>query len=292
MKRLLKQTTARIDYLFQNKGEITGLATGISDLDKKTSGLQGGELIILAARPSMGKTALALNFVQNALFTQDSPVIVFSLEMPATQLMMRLYSSVGSICQGKLRNGKLDESDWPKLELAARRLKDRPLFIDETGNLTCADVRSKVKQVASTNGSPALVMIDYLQLMRGNNQSSREQQVSEISRTLKAIAKDFNCPVVALSQLNRGVESRPNKRPMNSDLRESGAIEQDADLILFIYRDEYYNPETKDKGIAELIIGKQRNGELGVCLAAYEGRYTRFQNPPVMQGRDVGDGYF
>lgn len=276
---LLKQTVEKIDTLFRSDSDITGLATGIGDLDQKTSGWQNGELIILAARPSMGKTALALNFVESAVLNQDKPVLVFSLEMPADSLVMRMLSSVGKIDQGRIRNGKLTEEDWPKLEVAARKLKDRKLFIDDTAGLSPAEVRARTRRIVREHGDPAMIMIDYLQLMQiAGSTEGRTQEISEISRSLKALAKEYNCPVIALSQLNRGVEQRPNKRPMNSDLRESGAIEQDADVILFIYRDEYYNEESPDKGIAELIIGKQRNGEIGTCRAAFVGKFTRFDD--------------
>ena len=276
---LLKKTVTKIDALFRSESDITGVSTGLNELNEKTSGWQRGELIILAARPSMGKTALALNFVEAAIETVDAPVLVFSLEMPADSLIMRMLSSVGRIDQGRIRNGKLNEEDWPKLESAARRLKDKKLFIDDTAGLTPTDLRARTRRIAREHGEPGLIMVDYLQLMHvSGSTDGRTQEISEISRSLKALAKEYNCPVIALSQLNRGVEQRPNKRPMNSDLRESGAIEQDADVILFIYRDEYYNEESPEKGIAELIIGKQRNGEIGTCRAAFVGKYTRFDN--------------
>ncbi|MDZ7923097.1 MAG: replicative DNA helicase [Marinagarivorans sp.] len=276
---LLKTAVAKIDLLFRSDSDITGLPSGITDLDQRTSGWQPGELIILAARPSMGKTALALNFVEASVMTQAKPTLIFSMEMPADALVMRMLSSIGRIDQGRIRNGKLLEEDWPKLEAAARKLKDKLLFIDDTAGLTPSDVRARVKRIVREYGNPGLIMLDYLQLMHvAGNTDGRTQEISEISRSLKALAKEYNCPVIALSQLNRSVESRPNKRPMNSDLRESGAIEQDADVILFIYRDEYYNEESPDKGIAELIIGKQRNGEIGTCRAAFVGKYTRFEN--------------
>jgi len=275
---LLKKTVDKIDELFRSDSEITGLSTGLTELDEKTSGWQNGELIVLAARPSMGKTALALNFVESAILAQDRPALVFSLEMPSDSLIMRMLSSMGRIDQGRLRNGKLTEEDWPKLEVAARKLKDKKLFIDDTAGLTPNEVRARVRRIAREHGDPAVIMVDYLQLMHVGGAEGRTQEISEISRSMKALAKEYNCPVICLSQLNRGVEQRPNKRPMNSDLRESGAIEQDADVILFIYRDEYYNEESPDKGIAELIIGKQRNGEIGTCRAAFVGKFTRFDN--------------
>ncbi|MFL0810411.1 MAG: replicative DNA helicase [Agarilytica sp.] len=276
---LLKKTVEKIDLLFRSDSDITGLSTGIGELDEKTSGWQSGELIILAARPSMGKTALALNFIEAAILTQQKPALVFSMEMPSDSLVMRMLSSLGRIDQGRLRNGQLTEEDWPKLEVAARKMKDKQLFIDDTAGLTPNEIRARVRRIVREHGNPGVIMIDYLQLMHvGGASEGRTQEISEISRSLKALAKEYDCPVIALSQLNRGVEQRPNKRPMNSDLRESGAIEQDADVILFIYRDEYYNEDSPDKGIAELIIGKQRNGEIGTCRAAFVGKFTRFDN--------------
>ena len=305
---LLKSTVERIDELFKSDSDITGLSTGLEELDKRTSGWQPGEMVILAARPSMGKTALALNFVESAIFTDDKPALVFSMEMPADSLIMRMLSSVGRIDQGKIRNGTLTEEDWPKLSSAVAKMKDKPLFIDDTPGLTPQEVRARVKRVVrgyqmelqqkhpeldaeelESRSKPSVVMIDYLQLMQVAGKSEgRTQEISEISRSLKALAKEYSCPVIALSQLNRGVEQRPNKRPMNSDLRESGAIEQDADVILFIYRDEYYNEDSSDKGIAELIIGKQRNGEVGTSKAAFVGKFTRFENlaPEYYQDAD------
>lgn len=276
---LLKATVQRIDELFRSGSDITGVASGLTDLDQRTSGWQPGELIILAARPSMGKTALALNFVESAMFTQSRPVFVFSMEMPSAALIMRMMSSIGRIDQTKMRNGKLTEEDWPKLSSAVAKMKDKLLFIDDTPGLNPQEMRARVKRITREHGNPGLIMVDYLQLMQvAGTSEGRTQEISEISRSLKAMAKEYDCPVIALSQLNRGVEGRPNKRPMNSDLRESGAIEQDADVILFIYRDEYYHEDSPDKGIAELIIGKQRNGEIGTCRAAFIGKYTRFDN--------------
>ncbi len=279
MDGLLKSTIERIDALFRSKNDITGISSGLTDLDERTSGWQGGELIILAARPSMGKTALALNFVEAAMFTQEKPVLVFSMEMPSESLVMRMLSSTGRIDQGKIRNGQLTEEDWPKLTAAVQKLKGAPLFIDDTPALSPQDMRARIRRTSREHGEPGLIMVDYLQLMQiVGSSEGRTQEISEISRSLKAMAKEYNCPVIALSQLNRGVEQRPNKRPMNSDLRESGAIEQDADVILFIYRDEYYNEDSPEKGVAELIIGKQRNGEIGTSRAAFVGKYTRFEN--------------
>ncbi|MBR9910762.1 MAG: replicative DNA helicase [Gammaproteobacteria bacterium] len=295
---LLKISVEKIDQRFRSGSDLTGLSSGLTDLDERTSGWQPGELIILAARPSMGKTALALNFVEAAIMTQSKPALVFSMEMPADALVMRMLSSLGRIEANKLRNGSLTEEDWPKLSTAVAKLKDKPLYIDDTPGLTPQEVRARVKRVTRTHlmelqqknpeltqeeleerSRPGMIMLDYLQLMQVSGRSEgRTQEISEISRSLKALAKEYSCPVIALSQLNRGVEQRPNKRPMNSDLRESGAIEQDADVILFIYRDEYYNEESQDKGVAELIVGKQRNGEVGTSKAAFVGKFTRFEN--------------
>ena len=286
MDSLLKSTIERIKHLFESGSDITGLPSGLADLDKRTSGWQNGEMIIVAARPSMGKTALALNFVESAVFAQTRPVLVFSMEMPADALVMRMLSSIGKIDQGKMRNGQLTSEDWPKLTAAVNKLKGGKLFIDDTPALTPQDMRARIRRSAREHGNPGLIMVDYLQLMQTAGASEgRTQEISEISRSLKAMAKEYDCPVIALSQLNRSVEQRPNKRPMNSDLRESGAIEQDADVILFIYRDEYYNEDSQDKGIAELILGKQRNGEVGTSRAAFVGKYTRFENlaPDYMQ---------
>ncbi|WP_036186822.1 replicative DNA helicase [Marinimicrobium agarilyticum] len=286
LNELLKSTVQRIDELFRSGSDLTGVSSGLEDLDKRTSGWQPGELIILAARPSMGKTALALNFVESSIFTQSRPTLVFSMEMPSASLVMRMMSSIGRIDQGKIRNGKLTEEDWPKLSAAVSKLKDKLLFIDDTPGLSPTEMRARVRRISREHGNPGMIMVDYLQLMQLSGPSEgRTQEVSEISRSLKAMAKEFDCPVIALSQLNRGVEQRPNKRPMNSDLRESGSIEQDADVILFIYRDEYYNEDSPDKGVAELIVGKQRNGEVGTSRAAFIGKYTRFENlaPEYMQ---------
>jgi replicative DNA helicase len=220
-----------------------------------------------------------MNLVEHAALHQERPVLVFSMEMPAEQLIMRMLSSIGRINQSKVRNGKLDQEDWPKLSGAVGKLKDVPLYIDDTPALTPTELRSRARRVVREHGDLAMVMIDYLQLMQvAGSSEGRTAEISEISRNLKAIAKEFGCPVVALSQLNRSLEQRPNKRPVNSDLRESGAIEQDADVILFIYRDEVYNEDSPDKGVAELIIGKQRNGPIGTVRLAFIGEYTRFEN--------------
>ncbi|WP_372747283.1 replicative DNA helicase [Litorivivens sp.] len=277
---LLSTAVDRIDELFRSDAALTGLSTGFNELDDMTSGLQKSDLIIVAARPSMGKTTFAMNLVEHAVLNDDRPTLVFSMEMPAEQLMMRMLSSVGRIDQTRVRTGKLDQEDWPKLSAAVNKLKDRPLFIDDTAALTPTEVRSRARKIAREHGDLGMIMLDYLQLMQvaGRAGEGRTAEISEISRSLKGIAKEFNCPVVALSQLNRALEQRPNKRPVNSDLRESGAIEQDADVIMFIYRDEVYNEETDQKGVAEIIIGKQRNGPIGTARLAFIGKYTRFDN--------------
>lgn len=302
---LLKGALNRIEELFHSGGEITGLSTGYVDLDRLTSGLQPADLVIVAGRPSMGKTSFAMNLVEHAALSQkaaqadtgpdaqedagqdnptktrkkQSPVLVFSMEMPAEQLVMRMLSSIGRINQTRVRNGKLEQEDWPRLSAAIGKLKDAPLFIDDTPALTPTELRSRARRIAREHGDLAMIMVDYLQLMQiSGSKEGRTAEISEISRNLKAIAKEFGCPMVALSQLNRSLEQRPNKRPVNSDLRESGAIEQDADVIMFIYRDEVYNEDSPDKGVAELIIGKQRNGPIGTCRLAFIGEYTRFEN--------------
>ena len=277
---LLKRALDRIDELFNSGGDITGITTGFKDLDGMTSGLQKSDLVIVAGRPSMGKTSFAMNLVENAVMAQKKPILVFSMEMPADQLIIRMLSSIGRIDQTRIRNGKLEQEDWPKLTTAVNKLRDVPLYIDDTPALTPTEVRSRVRKVVrENNGELGMVMIDYLQLMQvAGSSEGRTAEISEISRSLKAIAKEFECPMVALSQLNRSLEQRPNKRPVNSDLRESGAIEQDADVIMFIYRDEVYNEDSPDKGVAEIIIGKQRNGPIGSCRLAFIGQYTRFEN--------------
>ncbi len=277
---LLKEAVNKIDELFNSTEAITGLTTGFKELDEMTSGLQKSDLVIVAARPSMGKTTFAMNLVENALLAKgDLPMLVFSMEMPASQLMIRMLSSVGKIDQTRMRSGRLENDDWPKLGAAVEKLKEKLLFIDDTAALTPTEVRSRARKVMREHGQIGMIMIDYLQLMRvAGSSEGRTAEISEISRSLKGIAKEFDCPVVALSQLNRALEQRPNKRPVNSDLRESGAIEQDADVIMFIYRDEVYNEETEHKGVAEIIIGKQRNGPIGTARLAFIGKHTRFEN--------------
>ena len=267
-----------IEELYNSGSDLTGLATGYKDLDRKTAGLQRSDLIIIAGRPSMGKTSFAMNIVEYAALHQKKPILVFSMEMPANQLMLRMLSSVGKIDQTLLRTGKLSKADWERLKNAVSKIKEMPLLIDDTAALSPAEIRSRVRRAVRTHGDLGMIMVDYLQLMRvAGFTEGRTAEFSEISRELKVIAREFECPLLALSQLNRGVEQRPNKRPHNADLRESGALEQDADVIMFIYRDEVYNEGSADKGVAEVIIGKQRNGPTGTCRLAFVGRYTRFE---------------
>ena len=292
MSDLLTKAVDRIDELFNLKGEMTGLSTGFRDLDEMTSGLQPSDLVIIAGRPSMGKTTFAMNLVEHAVISSDKPVMVFSMEMPAESLMLRMLSSLGRIDQTRVRSGQLEDEDWPRLTSAVNLLKDKQLFIDDTAALSPNEMRSRLRRVVREHGNMALIMIDYLQLMQIPGFSeNRTGEISEISRSLKGLAKEFNCPVVALSQLNRSLEQRPNKRPVMSDLRESGAIEQYADVIAFVYRDEVYNPDNPDnQGIAELIIGKQRNGPIGTVHMAFIGKYTRFEDlAPDSYGEAFGD---
>jgi replicative DNA helicase len=279
VNELLRRSMARIDELFATNTRITGLSTGYIDLDDRTSGMQRSDLIIIAGRPSMGKTAFAMNLVEHAVLKQDQPVLVFSMEMPAESLIVRMLSSIGKIDQQRLRNGQLLPEDWPRLTAAVTALKDRPLFIDDTPALSPGEMRARARRIKREHGDLALIMVDYLQLMQvPGSTEGRVNEVSEISRNLKAAAKEFNCPMVALSQLNRSLEQRPNKRPVMSDLRESGSIEQDADVIAFIYRDEVYHEDSADKGVAEIIIGKQRNGPIGTVRLAFQREFTRFEN--------------
>jgi replicative DNA helicase len=286
---LLRRAVDRIDELYDSASAITGLSTGFIDLDERTSGLQRSDLVIVAGRPSMGKTAFAMNLVEHAVLKQEKPVLVFSMEMPAESLIVRMLSSIGRIDQHRLRNGQLHEDDWPRLTSAVAALKDRPLFIDDTPALSPGELRSRARRLKREHGDIAMIMVDYLQLMQiPGSAEGRTAEVSEISRNLKAVAKEFKCPMVALSQLNRSLEQRPNKRPVMSDLRESGGIEQDADVIAFIYRDEVYHEETPDKGVAEIIIGKQRNGPIGTVRLTFLKEFTRFEN---LARADYGSGY-
>lgn len=276
---LLSKATERIDTLYHSDSNITGLATGFGDLDELTSGLQGGDLIIVAGRPSMGKTTLAMNIAEHASIKGTKPVLVFSMEMPGESLAMRMMSSLGRIDQHKVRTGKLQKDDWPRLSSAVSMLSEAQLFIDDTPSLSPAEVRARARRLAKMKGQLGLIVIDYLQLMQVPGfREGRTSEITEISRSLKALAKELNVPVLALSQLNRSLEQRGDRRPMMSDLRESGAIEQDADVIVFIYRDEVYHEDSPDKGSAEIIIAKQRNGPIGKVRLTFLGQYTRFEN--------------
>ena len=280
----------RLDFLSKMGNPITGVATGFDDLDRQTAGFQVGDLVIIAARPSMGKTALMVNMAEHAVMSSEArapgvaadaanAVLIFSMEQPADQLVMRMMSSLGRIDQTLMRTGELQSRDWDCFNSARSLLKDKPLYIDDTPALTPNDLRTRARRVAAEAGGLKMVMVDYLQLMRSSaKHENRTNEIADISRSLKAIAKELKCPVVACSQLNRSLESRTDKRPYMSDLRESGAIEQDADVILFIYRDEVYNKDTEDKGLAEIIIGKQRNGPIGKVTLAFAPQLTKFDN--------------
>jgi len=279
---LLSQVVDRIGQLYDqsNHSGITGVPTGFTDLDKMTSGFQPGDLVIVAGRPSMGKTAFSLNIGEHVAVDQSLPVAVFSMEMGATQLAMRMVCSVGRLDQQRVRTGQLVDDDWPRLTNAIQKMQDSQLYIDETPGLNALELRSRARKLSRQCGQLGLVIVDYLQLLSSASASgeNRATEISEISRSLKGLAKELQCPVIALSQLNRSLEQRPNKRPVMSDLRESGAIEQDADVIIFIYRDEVYNPDSPEKGTAEIIIGKQRNGPIGTVRLTFLGKYTKFEN--------------
>ncbi|MEK0429959.1 MAG: replicative helicase [Pseudomonadota bacterium] len=278
---LLTQVVERIDELYNrdNPNDITGVPTGFIDLDRMTSGLQPGDLVIVAGRPSMGKTAFSVNIGEHVAVDSGLPVAIFSMEMGGAQLAMRMLGSVGRLDQHRLRTGRLNDEDWPRLTHAIQKMNDAQIFIDETPSLSSIELRARSRRLARQCGKLGLIIVDYLQLMSANSPGeNRATEISEISRNLKGLAKELNCPVIALSQLNRSLEQRPNKRPVMSDLRESGAIEQDADLILFIYRDEVYNPDSPEKGMAEIIIGKQRNGPIGSVRMTFLGHYTKFEN--------------
>ncbi len=279
IKNLLATAVDKIETLYEQEGSITGESTGFNDFDDLTSGLQPADLIIVAGRPSMGKTTIAMNMAENVAISSGKPVAVFSMEMPGDSLAMRMMSSLGRIDQNKVRTGKLDDDEWPRLTSAINMLAETKLFIDDTPALTPTEVRARCRRLVREHGPLGLIVLDYLQLMQSpSSGENRVQQISDISRGLKALAKELNVPVVALSQLNRNLEQRPNKRPVMSDLRESGAIEQDADLIVFVYRDEVYNEDSPDKGTAEVIIGKQRNGPLGTVRLTFLGQFTKFEN--------------
>jgi replicative DNA helicase len=289
IQSLLTKAVERIDELYSREGnsEVTGIPTGFTDLDRMTSGLQEGDLVIVAGRPSMGKTAFSINIGEHVAMETGLPVLVFSMEMGGAQLAMRMLGSVGRLDQNRLRTGRLNNEDWPRLTHAIQKLNDTQIYIDETPALTPVELRARARRQARMCGKLGLIVVDYLQLMSSNSHGeNRATEISEISRNLKGLAKELNCPVIALSQLNRSLEQRPNKRPIMSDLRESGAIEQDADLILFIYRDEVYNPDSADLGTAEIIVGKQRNGPIGHCRLTFLGQFTKFEN-----FAGGGDGY-
>jgi len=281
IKPVLAKVFERIDHLYHrdNPSDITGVPTGYIKLDQMTSGLQGGDLIVVAGRPSMGKTALALNIAEHVAVENGLPVAIFSMEMSSVQVATRMLGSIARVDQHKMRTGRLTDKEWGELSDAMGKLHETPVYIDEGGALTALEVRARARRLKRQYSKLGLIVIDYLQLMAASNQGeNRATEISEISRALKAMAKELDVPVVALSQLNRALEQRPNKRPVMSDLRESGAIEQDADLILAIYRDEVYNPDSPEKGKAEVNILKQRNGPIGTVLLTFLGQYTRFEN--------------
>ena len=279
---VIAQVVRDLEERGQNPGTVTGLSTGFTDLDNLTTGLHGGELVIVAGRPSMGKTALAMNIAEACGVDQNKAVAIFSMEMGSEQIVTRLLGAVSKVNQQKMRTGKMDEDDWAKIADGLGRLNEAPLFIDEGSALNSYELRARARRLhRSTEGGLGLIVVDYIQLMSalgGQQGENRATEISEISRSLKSLAKELNVPVVALSQLNRNVDSRPDKRPQMSDLRESGAIEQDADVIMFIYRDEVYNPDSPDKGIAEIILAKQRSGPIGTVKLTFVGEFTRFEN--------------
>ncbi len=278
LKGLLKETLDQVAKLYETKNPVTGTATGFTDLDEMTAGLQSSDLVVVAGRPSMGKTALAMNFIEHAAIDQNIPVAFFSMEMPGTQLAMRLLASLSRVNAQRLRTGKLHDEDWPRLTSTMSMLSELPIYIDDSPALSALEIRTRSRRLHREHGL-GMIVIDYLQLMQSSDSSeNRATEISAITRSLKILAKELDVPVVALSQLNRSLEARPNKRPVMSDLRESGAIEQDADVIFFIYRDEVYNEDSNDKGIAEIIVGKQRNGPVGTVRLTFLGEYTRFEN--------------
>lgn len=276
---LLSKANDRLNQLYETKGALTGLATGFHDFDHLTSGLQTGDMIVIAGRPSMGKTSFAMNIAEHAALKQTKPVLIFSLEMPAEQLVMRMISSFGRIDQQKVRTGQLSDADWDRVSSAVGAFSESKMYIDDTPALSPIELHTRARRVARMHNGLALIVIDYLQLMTSPLiRENRTNEISEISRSLKTIAKELNVPVIALSQLNRGLEQRTDKRPVMSDLRESGAIEQDADVIAFIYRDEVYREDSQHKGSAEIIIRKQRNGPIGDFRLTFLGKFTRFEN--------------
>ncbi len=293
LSNIMATALDNIEIRSQNKGVIIGVPTGFADLDKMTSGLQAGELVIVAGRPSMGKTVLGMNIAEHAALKGGKAVLVFSMEMPNEAIALRLLSSLGRLDQNKLRTGNLNEQDWTRVSSAVSLLSKAKIFIDDSAALSPMELRARARRVAKEHPDLGLIVIDYLQLMRGSQQGeNRTAEISEISRSLKALAKELKVPVIALSQLNRSLEQRPNKRPIMSDLRESGAIEQDADLIIFIYRDEVYNEDSPDKGTAEIIIGKHRNGPIGTVRLTFLGQFTKFESHMAeAMMPDMGQGY-
>jgi replicative DNA helicase len=279
VKHLLSRAVERIDHLFHAQTSVTGMPSGYDDFDEMTAGLQPSDLVVIAGRPSMGKTTFAVNIVENIVIKEKKPALIFSLEMPGEQLATRLISSLGQIEQHRLRTGKLVEEDWPRFSSAVSILSDTPLLIDDTPNMSPGEIRTRARRAVREHGELGIIVVDYLQLMQvPGSKENRTTEISEISRGLKLLAKELKVPVIALSQLNRELEHRPNKRPIMSDLRESGAIEQDADLVIFIYRDEVYNKDSPDKNVAEIIIAKQRNGPTGTVRLTFRGQYCRFEN--------------
>lgn len=279
VNQVLKNVIDELNLRKNMPNGMIGLETSFLELNNKTQGLQAGDLIIVAARPSMGKTTFAMNLVQDVVFKHDLPAVVFSMEMPAESIVMRMLSAWGAIPQQNLRSGNMSEVEWASMMNAMTHLHTKKLYIDDSTALPPSEIRARCRRIAKENdGKIGIVMIDYMQLMKVPNMDNRLGEISEISRSLKSLARELNCPVIALSQLNRSLEHRPDKKPIMSDLRESGAIEQDADLIMFIYREEVYKKDTDKKGIAEIIIGKQRNGPIGTVNLAFEGQYTRFSN--------------
>lgn len=283
LSSVLERGFLEIERLFNNKGEITGVGSGIKDLDDKTSGFQKGEMILIAARPSMGKTTFALNIAETAALRHGKSVVIFSLEMPREQLAYKLLCSEASVDMLKLRTGNLEDDDWERIAKATGPLSKAKIYIDDTAGLSVMEMRSKCRKIKMEHGID-MILIDYLQLMSGSNTESRQQEVSEISRSIKALAKEMECPVIALSQLSRAPEQRADHRPMLSDLRESGSIEQDADVVMFLYRDEYYNKESEERGTAECIIAKQRNGPVGTVKMAWIGAHSKFANLDLVHG--------
>ena len=278
---VLERGFLEIERLFNNKGQITGVPSGFTDLDAKTSGFQKGDMVLIAARPSMGKTTFALNIAENAALREGKSVVIFSLEMPKEQLAYKLLCSEANVDMLKLRTGNLDDKDWENIARATGPLSKAKIYIDDTAGVTVMEMRSKCRRLKMEYGID-LILIDYLQLMSGSSSENRQQEVSEISRSIKALAKEMECPVIALSQLSRAPEQRADHRPMLSDLRESGSIEQDADLVMFLYRDEYYNKETEDKNMAECIVAKHRNGPVGTVKMAFLGALSKFGDLDVI----------